>query len=215
MNGFFLPLLFACIFLACNHVGENNRIKTTTGISQKPKEFVGDYPLYKSKSQKLLGQYRADPVLSNKIQFLNNIRDSLFTCWLGTPWDFNGTTEEPNNGNIACGYFVTTLLRDMGIKLNRVKLAQCASEEMIKTVCIETSIHRSRNEPISKFIEEIKDAGLYIVGLDFHTGFILNDGKNKYFIHANYTGKKVVEKEIAIESSVLASSKYKVIGKVI
>ena len=50
---------------------------------------------------------------------------------------------------------------------------------------------------------------------NFHTGFILNDGEEVYFIHANYLGKKEVMKEIAIESTVLSSSNYKVIGKVI
>ena len=105
----------------------------------------------------------------------------------------------------------------MGASVNRVKHAQCASEEMIKAVCIKNSIQRFSNENISSFIEkiELNGAGLYIVGLDFHTGFILNDGEQVYFIHANYAGKKEVTREIAIESAVLASSKYKVIGKVI
>jgi len=215
MRNIFLLALFSLLSLACSHVEANKKIKAATVISQKPAEFVCNYSQFKLKSQKLLEQYRTDPVSINKEKFLTQIRDSLFTCWLGTPWDFNGTTEEPNNGNIACGYFVTTLLRDMGFKLNRVKLAQCASEEMIKTVCVKNTLYRSSNEPIAKFIEKINDPGLYVVGLDFHTGFILNDGNNKYFIHANYAGNKVVEKEIAVESSVLATSKYKVIGKVI
>lgn len=215
MKSFFLPCLFVFISFACNHIESNKRIKATPVIVQKPEEFICSYSLFKSKSQKLLEQYRVDPNLSNKEKFLYQIRDSLFTCWLGTPWDFYGTTQEPNKGKIACGYFVTTLLQDMGIKLNRIKLAQCASEEMIKAVCIRNTILRSSNEPILKFIDKIYEPGLYVVGLDFHTGFILNDGNNKYFIHANYSGNKVVEKEIAINSTVLASSKYKVVGKVI
>ena len=215
MRNIFLLGLFTLISLACNHVEANKRIKATTVISQNSEEFICNYSLFKSESQKLLEQYRSDPTLSNKEKFLYQVRDSLFTCWLGTPWDFNGTTEQPNNGTIACGYFVTTLLRDMGFKLNRIRLAQCASEEMIKTVCIRNTLYRSSNEPITKFVEKINEPGLYVVGLDFHTGFILNDGDNKYFIHANYAGNKAVEKQIAVESSVLASSKYKVIGKVI
>ena len=213
MKCFFLPCLFVFISVACNHTEANKSIKAPTVISQKPEVFICNYSLFKSKSQKLLEQYRSDPSLSNKEKFLYQVRDSLFKCWLGTPWDFNGTTEEPNNGNIACGYFVTTLLRDMGFKLNRTRLAQCASEEMIKNVCVKNTLYRSSNEPISKFIKKITDPGLYIVGLDFHTGFILNDGENKYFIHANYAGNKVVEKEIAVESTVLASSRYKVLAK--
>src|SRR6476660_4877291 len=29
----------------------------------------------------------------------------IFPSWYGTPWDFNGTTEVPQQGKIACGYF--------------------------------------------------------------------------------------------------------------
>jgi len=215
MKILFIPCLFVFISLSCTHIEAHKGIHTPSVITQKTKEFICNYSLFKSNSQKLLEQYRNNATLSNKEKFIYNIRDSLFTCWLGTPWDFYGTTEEPNNGKIACGYFVTTLLRDMGIKLNRIKLAQCASEEMIKNVCTKSTIHRSSNESISSFIDKINEPGLYVVGLDFHTGFILNDGNKKYFIHANYTGNKVVEKEIATESTVLASSKYKVVGKVI
>ena len=148
---------------------------------------------------------------------LSQLRDSLFVCWYGTQWDFYGTTEIPRKGKIACGYFVTTVLRDIGIKLNRIKLAQCASEEMIKKICLQNSIKRSSNEDIRSFVRKITKAGigLYIVGLDFHTGFILNDGKTVNFIHANYANEKVVISEQANESGVLASSKYKVIGKIL
>ena len=179
--------------------------------------FTCNYSEYKANSKKLFIQYKKQPTSCNKQILLNNIRDSLFTCWLGTPWDFYGTTQEPGKGKIACGYFVTTLLRDMGAPVNRIKHAQCASEEMIKAVCLKNTVHHYSNENISSFVEKIKlnGTGLYIVGLDFHTGFILNDGKQVFFIHANYAGKKEVTKEIAIESTVLGSSAYKVIGRVI
>src|SRR5687768_9423034 len=47
-----------------------------------------------------------------KKKFLLNIETRLFPFWEGTDWDFNGTTEVPGKGSIACGYFVTTILRD-------------------------------------------------------------------------------------------------------
>lgn len=178
--------------------------------------FDFNYSECKTISKKLFIQYKKALTSYNKQTLLRNIRDSLFTCWYGTPWDFYGTTEEPGKGKIACGYFVTTVLRDIGAAVNRIKHAQCASEEMIKAVCVKNSIHRFSHPNISSFIEKIKlnGTGLYIVGLDYHTGFILNDGEDVYFVHANYTGKKEVIKEIAIESMVLSSSNYKVIGKV-
>src|SRR5262245_48861455 len=43
-----------------------------------------------------------------------SIVNDLFPFWYGTDWDFSGVTETPNQGKIACGYFVSTLLRDVG-----------------------------------------------------------------------------------------------------
>jgi len=105
----------------------------------------------------------------------------------------------------------------MGIPLKRYKHAQMASEEMINAICLKNNISRYVNEDIPSFVEKIKakGAGLYIAGLDFHTGFILNDGYEVYFVHSNYAGKKVVMSEIAVESGVLATSKKIVTGKII
>lgn len=215
MRAFLISILAVLIIPSCNQVEGNKQGAIAIDSFSKPKDFVCNYPDYKSISKRLFEQCKNDPDPGVKQRFLNYVRDTLFTCWLGTPWDFNGTTEVPNNGKIACGYFVTTLLRDMGVAINRIKHAQCASEEMILAVCLKNSIHRFSNENISTFIEKINEPGLYVVGLDFHTGFILNDGTKTYFIHANYAGDKIVEKEIAIKSTVLAGSKYKVLGKVI
>ncbi|WP_346883237.1 hypothetical protein [uncultured Algibacter sp.] len=35
--------------------------------------------------------------------------------WYGTTWDFNGHTNIPNQGDIACGYFVSTTLKHIGV----------------------------------------------------------------------------------------------------
>jgi hypothetical protein len=59
-----------------------------------------------------------------------------------------------------------------------------------------------------------KEKGLYIIGLDFHTGFIYHTGEDLFFIHASYAAPKVVRKEKVSESGILAASKYKIIGKV-
>ncbi|MBC7852151.1 MAG: hypothetical protein IAF94_01845, partial [Pirellulaceae bacterium] len=41
----------------------------------------------------------------------------MMHCWLGTPWDFNGTAKGPGGGKIACGYFVATVLKDAGFQV--------------------------------------------------------------------------------------------------
>jgi len=206
----------AILFISC--------IETTGTLKKEGKKvfkdsiisFTCNYPIQKTRSNQLYNLFKENPADSVRKRLIHNIRDSLFSCWLGTPWDFNGTTEEPGKGKIACGYFVTTVLRDIGLPLKRIKLAQCASEEMILAVCKNNTIKRFRNASLTEFVVEVKkmQPGLYIVGLDKHTGFILNDGEEVYFIHSTYVGSGVVVKEIAIESIVLASSRYRVIGKV-
>lgn len=144
---------------------------------------------------------------------VNNF-NSLYPYWLGTRWNFNGISETPGEGSIACGYFVTTVVRDMDFNINRVKLAQCASEEMIIALTDEKRIKRfngSENELMLTYLEEKKE-NLFIVGLDNHTGFILHDGKNIYFIHSSGRFPFCVIKEKAEDSKTLLESKYKVLG---
>ena len=57
----------------------------------------------------------------------------MMRCWLGTPYDFNGTAEKPGDGKIACGYFVSTVIRDTGFRVNRFKFAQQPSENILRT----------------------------------------------------------------------------------
>ncbi len=147
--------------------------------------------------------------------FTAAVAETIVPGWIGTKWDFNGTTQKPQQGYIACGYFVTTVLRDAGLNLARVKLAQCASEQMIQSLVQPRFIKRYPNCSIEKFVQAVNQSGygLYIVGLDNHTGFIYNNGSSIFFIHSTFVGTRNVQMEIALKSPVLKSSKYKVLGK--
>ena len=148
--------------------------------------------------------------------FTRAVAETIIPNWIGTKWDFNGISETPQQGNIACGYFVTTVLRDAGLNLARTKLAQCASEQMILGLIQPKYIKRFSNADMAVFMQAIEQQGygLYIVGLDNHTGFIYNNGNQIYFIHSTFVGTKNVQKEKAAESRVLKQSKYKVLGKI-
>ena len=209
-----LPVLLFLPLISYNN-SSTQSISSDEEIGVKAAINTCNYSTSKVFCHLLYNEYKANPTKEKELELLKYLHDSILTCWYGTRWDFNGTTEQPGKGKIACGYFVTTILRDVGVKVNRVKHAQCSSEEMIKAVCPNQTIRRSSNESITSFTNKISEPGLYIVGLDFHTGFILKNNDSTYFIHANYTGNRVVEEEIDINSSVLAASKYKVIGKVI
>ena len=145
-----------------------------------------------------------------------SIYDQLFPAWYGTAWDFNGTTETPQQGKIACGYFVSTVLRDAGWKVERVRLAQQASENIILSLTTDSFVRRFRRVAIGDFVSAVKESGtgIYIVGLDNHVGFIMNTGDDVYFIHSSYVDPYMVVKEKAIDSRILAASNYRVLGNV-
>jgi hypothetical protein len=148
--------------------------------------------------------------------FVHSIYKEVIPFWYETEWDFYGMTETPRQGKIACGYFVTTVLRDAGLKVERAKLAQQASEKIILSLTNEDYVKRFRNAKIEDFVEAIEKwgEGVYLVGLDFHVGFIINDGGKTYFIHSSYIEPRRVVKETAAGSEILASSKYRIIGKI-
>ena len=142
----------------------------------------------------------------------------MFPAWYGTKWDFNGITTEPRVGYIACGYFVTTTLRDMGFDIPRVRWAQLPSESMIKNMTLSKYILRYRNSQLTSIESRIKASGdgLYVVGLDNHTGFILNVGGVLRFIHSYYFNKKEgVMSEPFDTDGPLKWSRYKVLGKIL
>lgn len=146
--------------------------------------------------------------------FIRQFR-SLMPFWYGTRYSFYGQTQTPGEGKIACGYFVTTVLEDLGLKIERNKLAQLPSEEMIKSLVEKESIRRFSRYTITDFLAGVREAGsgLYVVGLDTHTGFLLYQSNEMRFIHASGRFPFAVVNERASESIILGKSNYRIIGK--
>ena len=149
-------------------------------------------------------------------QFISFIVDSIAPHWMGTAWDFNGTSEQPGEGMIACGYFVSTILRDAGLNVERIRMAQQASEKIVKTLATKNDTQRFRNTEFTTFIDTMNNwgFGLYVVGLDYHVGFLYHDSSHVWFIHSSYIEPRCVVRESAKTSLILASSKYRVVGKI-
>jgi hypothetical protein len=181
-------------------------------ILHKQKAFRKSYEGATSpeKKKKILQEARA--------YLLSTIASEMFPSWYGTTWDFNGTCTEPGNGSIACGYFVTTVIRDMGFVIPRTKWAQIASEELIKNITAKNNIKRYSSTPILKVESAISTwgKGLYIAGLDSHVGFILNYGDSIRFVHSNYydAATGVCSQEFD-SNNPLKDSGYRVIGKIL
>ena len=159
---------------------------------------------------------QAEVIAQARTVVTRSIYTEIFPSWYGTAWDFNGTTEVPQQGKIACGYFVSTVLRDAGWKVQRARLAQQASENIILSLTTDAYVKRFRRVTIGDFVTAVKQwgPGIYVVGLDIHIGFIVNTGGEVYFIHSSYVEPYTVVREKASESKILAASNYRVLGKI-
>lgn len=207
---FFFLFLFSC---HGNHTEQKS--KTSPSLKQVKKDSP-TYPQFLSSIdstrlifQKIYSTNSTKALLLSKKYLIQLIGNDLYSYWKGTPWDFNGATTTPQKGKIACGYFVTTLLKDAGVNLNRFKLAVCPSLSMMKELTSSKSITNLSSLSYSQFTNCLNEYGeaVFVIGLDYHTGFIVNDGKGCWFIHSNYIYKIGVIKEKISESYALQSSK--------
>ena len=93
---------------------------------------------------------------SVKKSFTELLLNKIIPYWYGTTWSFNGHTSKPNQGEIACGYFVSTTLKDMGLKLNRYCLAQKSPIDEAKFLSCGASIV-TLNGDYEEAIDKIKE----------------------------------------------------------
>jgi len=198
-----LPIFF---LLACN----NNKQQL---LADAPPTFkdVKDYAAFKDSVTVNKKQLATKPYAELSEYFFHLVNDDIYRYWQGTPWTFEGMTRTPHDGTIACGYFVTNTLADLGFKINNVKLAQCVSGDMIKALCVDIhSFNGIKN--FEAYMAKQPVNSVSIVGLDYHTGYIVKDATGSYFLHSNYIGKVGVVKELIGESRALANNKFFMIG---
>lgn len=112
----------------------------------------------------------------------------LIPAWKGTPWAFYGTAAVPGDEPVACGYWVASILRDVGFRVHRSDVGQQASERILRTFAPSASLHHFGRKPTSEIVEWIahQGRGLWGVGLANHAGLIWNDGTEVRFCHSNY-----------------------------
>jgi len=221
MNRFFLLTVLG-IFLACSDTPkkvsspkeatkkevvknvENTFNPVTLGINVTPK---GEYKTIK---QIIAADrsYFARQLLRNKENVLDSAANYLYDKllnelvphWYGTPWDFNGHTDIPNDGEIACGYFVSTTLKHLGFRLNRYKMAQQAGLNEAITLQPKNELKIYRNisqKELKAKLNKVYTDGLYFVGLSNHVGYLLIKNDELYFLHSSYCDNEVVIEKAA------------------
>ena len=151
-----------------------------------------------------------DTALRAREAFAHAVLD-LLPAWVGTPWAMNGTTEVPRQGAVACGYFVSTVLRDAGLPVERVKLAQQGAEDIIRTLTDESTIRRYHGAAVSEVLADHTDDGVYVVGLDWHVGLLVVVDRVPTFCHASRSQDRRVLCEDA-ETARSLRSRYTVVG---
>jgi hypothetical protein len=163
------------------------------------------------RSELSAGQRQSALAAARRLLHRSLARD-LPAHWLGTPWDFNGTSQKPGEGQIACGYFVSTLLRDAGFSVERIRLAQQPSGNIIRTLTSRENTTRLVGKTFGEFRTALRErgAGVYVIGLDRHVGLIAQTATgDAAFIHSDGGANKCVIVEPVESSASLRRSRWR------
>ncbi|WP_430412512.1 hypothetical protein [Kordia sp.] len=215
-------LLMICVFcVACAKEHRNTAtIATTIETSDKTTEISIDSATldslrlginftpkgnYNNLKQQIATdrQYFARQLTQNKqkaidtaSQYLHDkLINEIVPHWYGTPWDFNGHTNIPNDGEIACGYFVSTTLKHLGFQLNRYRMAQEGGMNEALSLQPRTELKIYRNVSFDQLKTKLNNAykdGIYFVGLSNHVGYVFIKNNELYFLHSSYYDNKVM-----------------------
>ena len=139
---------------------------------------------------------------------------AMMHCWLGTPWDFNGTAKGPGAGKIACGYFVATVLQDAGFRVDRYQLAQQASANILQSFLAKDACALTIGEDYQAFASRVekRDPGVYVVGLDTHVAFLVVGSERFRFIHSSGSRPWCVVDEGREDAGALQRSNWRMLG---
>jgi len=144
--------------------------------------------------------------------------DALSRAWLGTRWGLGmPQTQSPGVGKVNCGLFVALVLKHAGFNLPIWKFNRQAARDAILSVAPRKYVRYFHRAPMPRFIADVKrmGPGLFLIGLDFHIGFLRLDKAGRLrFIHASYVTKKVVD-EPADRAVPIVKSRYRLVGKIL
>lgn len=205
----------ACLLLliqSCN--GQAPKPTPTQPVSTARSNFIPTYNIVieavdsaytnkcrtvKNHRDKLNLAYNADKIPLDSVAnyFTESYLNTILPYWYGTTWAFEGYTSTPKQGEIACGYFVSTTLLHTGFNLNRYKIARQNPVNEARTYALNDSVYQF-NSP-AKVLTELKSnsfkEGFYFLGLGSnHVGLLLKRKGEVFFLHSNYIdGKTVIE----------------------
>lgn len=196
--GFYLCFLLSCNQSPAPSVPGANPIASqpdtlpTPRFLQPKHEYATSRSIMEKQRQALKQSYALGTVTLDSVGqvFTQYFLTEIIPHWFGTHWTFSGHTEVPRQGDIACGYFVSTTLLHAGLNLNRYRLAQQSPVNEALMLSLGDTVRATQRDNALKVLavwrSKLHD-GLYFIGLgDGHVGFLLKQQGEFYFLHANY-----------------------------
>lgn len=146
---------------------------------------------------------------------LTAMREVVLPAWLGMPWGLGPTSTplRPHQAGtvIACGYFVSSTLENLGLRLDtRFRFAQAPALHAQRSLApAPDDLHVFFSIPGEELAQKIAalGEGLYIIGLNNHIGYVDVRDEQVRIIHASYTDRQVVIDEPLATAEVIANSR--------
>lgn len=144
--------------------------------------------------------------------------DRLFASWIGSRWGLGlPQSTVPDKGKTNCGVFVAVVLRDAGFRLPIWKFNRQVAYHGIKSLAPRSKIRYLHGTSMKTFTERVRamGPGLYVIGLDFHIGFLrVKPNGDVRFVHGSYITHRVMD-EPAQSAVPIVQSRYRMVGKIL
>ena len=185
-----------------------------TSQAQNPPSYSETIQVIAAKRAELVRQDANTEVV--RAELISSM-EMLVQFWIGTRWALGAPqTTTPQQGKVNCGTFVGRILHDAGFVVNVKKLQRQPSQLIIKSFVGGSRVRKFSGATMDRFLASVHKMGpgLFIIGLDFHVGFLLQTEEDLRFIHASFETETVVNEDAA-SAMPITSSGYRVVGKIL
>ncbi|MBN2494717.1 MAG: hypothetical protein JXR96_09025 [Deltaproteobacteria bacterium] len=144
-----------------------------------------------------------------------SITGDIFPAWMGTPWhmgeDDDASMPHQEGKRVSCSMFVTAVLQNAGLRLDdRVRWAHSRALTIQRSLAPRCEdLHRYLSISPRELAERLARlrAGLYLIGLNCHIGFVVIGAGEVRFVHSNYVDPErgVVDEPLATSRAIANS----------
>lgn len=191
-------------------------------LAKNYEKILAEISLVRNLFLNAYNEYPEPKTLSMARDYLLDVfENSIVPLWYGTLYERAGMSKVPQKDSIACGHFMGRVFSAMGFNIENDIIGQQGATEIMKTMTSRKNITSFR-EGTSKrimnyFISFMKnqEKGLYVLGLDTHSAFLLNKEEGLDYINASKLDPVAVVNEDALNATSIRYSSVKVVGKML